>query len=270
MRWINVKTGPSYRTIDPSEDDIYVLIKKHQESPEDEYIKTLIVEKYKALVHSISRKFARDRMMQEDLFQVGMIGLLSAIRRFDPSFGKSFEAFAVPTIAGEIKRFIRDKTWSIHVPRKVKELGPKIKKAVDELTHKLERSPKIEEIARYLDVEEEDILETMELGRSYNAISVDTKIEADSEGGTVTLLDLIGKQDNGFERINENLLLQKALKILTERERDILNMTYFENLSQKEAGELLGISQMHVSRLQRRALVKLREALINEGIELTQ
>lgn len=265
-----MKTGPSYHTIDHSEDDIYALIKKHQESPEDEQIKTIIVQKYQDLVHSISRKFARDRMMQEDLFQVGMIGLLSAIRRFDPSFGKSFEAFAVPTIAGEIKRFIRDKTWSIHVPRKVKELGPKIKKAVDELTHTLERSPQINEIAAHLEVEEEDILETMELGRSYNAISVDTKIDADSEGGTVTLLDLIGNKENGYKKINEGLLLEKVFKILTQREQDILKMTYFDNLSQKEAGELLGISQMHVSRLQRRALVKLREALQGDGIELPQ
>ncbi len=181
-----------------------------------------------------------------------------------------FEAFAVPTIAGEIKRFIRDKTWSVHVPRKVKELGPKIKKAVDELTNQLERSPRIDEIAEYLNATDEEILETMELGRSYNAISVDTKIEADGEGGNITLLDLIGKQDHGFEQINEGLLLEKVLKILTERERDILKLTYFDNLSQKETGQLLGISQMHVSRLQRRALVKLREALANDGIELTQ
>ncbi|WEG12521.1 RNA polymerase sigma factor SigB [Pullulanibacillus sp. KACC 23026] len=265
-----MKTGPTYHMIDPSEDDIYSLIKRHQANPDDEQIKTIIVQKYQDLVHSISRKFARDRMMQEDLYQVGMIGLLSAIRRFDPSFGKSFEAFAVPTIAGEIKRFIRDKTWSIHVPRKVKELGPKIKKAVDELTRSLERSPRIDEIANYLDVGEEDVLETMELGKSYNAISVDSKIEADSEGGTVTLLDLIGKKDIGYEKINEGLLLQKVLNILTERERAILKLTYFDNLSQKETGERLGISQMHVSRLQRRALVKLREALNNDGIEMMQ
>lgn len=257
---------PTHRMNEASSEDIYALIKQHQDQPEDEVIKTKIVEIYQDLVRSISRKFARDRMMQEDLYQVGMIGLLSAIRRFDPAFGKSFEAFAVPTIAGEIKRFIRDKTWSVHVPRKVKELGPKIKKAVDELTNNLERSPRIDEIATYLGYSEEEILETMELGRSYNAVSVDTKLDAESDG---TLLDLIGQSDKGFEKINENLLLEKVLKILSEREREILKLTYLDNLSQKETGELLGISQMHVSRLQRRALTKLREALTNDGIELT-
>jgi RNA polymerase sigma-B factor len=261
-----VEIEPTHHMNETPPDDIYALIKKHQENPEDEVIKTKIVEIYQDLVRSISRKFARDRMMQEDLYQVGMIGLLSAIRRFDPAFGKSFEAFAVPTIAGEIKRFIRDKTWGVHVPRKVKELGPKIKKAVDELTNKLERSPKIDEIATYLGYSEEEILETMELGRSYNAVSMDTKLDADSEG---TLMDLIGQKDNGFDKINESLLLEKVLKILSEREREILKLTYLENLSQKETGELLGISQMHVSRLQRRALKKLREALTIDGIELT-
>jgi RNA polymerase sigma-B factor len=261
-----VEIEPTHQMNEPSAEDIYTLIKKHQENPEDELIKTKIVEIYQDLVRSISRKFARDRMMQEDLYQVGMIGLLSAIRRFDPAFGKSFEAFAVPTIAGEIKRFIRDKTWSVHVPRKVKELGPKIKKAVDELTNNLERSPRIDEIANYLGYSEEEILETMELGRSYNAVSMDTKLDAENEG---TLLDLIGQKDNGFEKINESLLLEKILKILSKREREILKLTYLDNLSQKETGELLGISQMHVSRLQRRALKRLREALTNDGIELT-
>ena len=257
---------PTHQMNDTPADDICVLIKNHQENPEDEVIKTKIVEKYQDLVRSISRKFARDRMMQEDLYQVGMIGLLSASRRFDPAFGKSFEAFAVPTIAGEIKRFIRDKTWSVHVPRKVKELGPKIKKTVDELTNKLERSPRIDEIATHLGVSEEEVLETMELGRSYNAVSMDTKLDAEGEG---TLFDLIGQKDRGFEKINESLLLEKVLNILSEREREILKLTYLDNLSQKETGERLGISQMHVSRLQRRALKKLREALTIDGIELT-
>ena len=148
------------------------------------------------------------------LSQVGMIGLLGAIRRYDDSFGKSFEAFAVPTIIGEIKRFLRDKTWSVHVPRRIKELGPKIKSTVEELTSELHRSPKIEEIAQYLEVSEEEILEAMEMSKSYQALSVDHSIEADSDGGTVTLLDIFGNVDEGYEKVNQRLVLEKVLHVL--------------------------------------------------------
>ncbi|TCP23832.1 RNA polymerase sigma-37 (RpsB/SigB) subunit [Scopulibacillus darangshiensis] len=247
--------------------DINDLIALYQKDPKDEAVQNRLINQYENLVISLSNKFSKSRDIQEDLFQVGMIGLLASFRRFDPSFGRSFESFAVPTIVGEIKRYIRDKTWSVHVPRRIKELGPKIKKAVDVLTNDLQRSPKVIEIADYLSVSEEDILETMEMGKSYNALSVDTKIEADSEGSTVTLLDLVGSQEQGYETVNKKLLLEKVFHVLSEREKQILECTYFENLSQKETGDRLGISQMHVSRLQRRALQKLRETLPDEGLE---
>lgn len=250
--------------------DIYELIDAYQKDPDDEAVQTQLINQYKNLVMSLSNKFTKSRDIQEDFYQVGMIGLLAAFRRFDPSFDRSFESFAIPTIVGEIKRYIRDKTWSVHVPRRIKELGPKIKKAVDQLTNDLQRSPIVAEIADYLEVSEEDILETMEMGKSYNALSVDTKIEADSEGSTVTLLDLVGSQEQGYETVNKRMLLEKAFRVLTERERKILECTYFENLSQKETGERLDISQMHVSRLQRKALRKLHESLSDEGLgELT-
>jgi RNA polymerase sigma-B factor len=193
-----------------------------------------------------------------------MIGLLGAIRRYDPTIGKPFEAFAIPTIIGEIKRFLRDKTWSVHVPRRIKELGPKIKAAVDTLTNENQRSPKVQEIAEYLDVTEEEVLETMEMGKSYQALSVDHSIEADSEGSTVTILDVVGTHDKGYEEVNQKLLLQSVLHVLSEREREIIDCTFIMNKSQKETGEQLGISQMHVSRLQRRAIQKLKDALIKD------
>ncbi|OJH15979.1 RNA polymerase sigma-B factor, partial [Bacillus obstructivus] len=111
------------------------------------------------------------------------------------------KAFAIPTIIGEIKRFLRDKTWSVHVPRRIKELGPKIKTTVEELTSELQRSPQIHEIAECLDVTEEEVLEAMEMGKSYQALSVDHSIEADADGSTVTLLDIIGNVDEGYERV---------------------------------------------------------------------
>ena len=249
-------------------DEVYQWIEFLQKEPTDEVVQEKIVLTYKDLVESIARKYSRNSVIHEDLVQVGMIGLLAAVRRYDPTFGKSFESFAIPTIIGEIKRFIRDKTWSVHVPRRIKELGPKIKKAADELTTMNQKSPTVKEIAEYLEVSEEDILETMEMGKSYKALSVDRKIEADSDGSTVAILDLVGKDDGGYNNIDQKMLLEKILPVLTEREQQILQCTYFENRSQKETGELLGISQMHVSRLQRRSLRKLREAIQSESTEV--
>ncbi|SFB38932.1 RNA polymerase, sigma 37 subunit, RpsB/SigB [Lentibacillus halodurans] len=244
-----------------NEDEIYQYIEDLQKDPKNEALQEKIVLNYTDLVESIARKYSKNSSIHEDLTQVGMIGLIAAVRRYDPSFGKSFESFAIPTIIGEIKRFIRDKTWSVHVPRRIKEMGPKIRKAVDELTTDNQNSPSVPEIADYLNVSEEEILETMEMGKSYKALSVDRKIEADSEGSTVTILDLVGDSDSGYNNVDQQMLLEKILPVLSEREQEILRCTYFEHMSQKETGERLGISQMHVSRLQRRSLRKLREAL---------
>lgn len=247
-------------------EEILGYIRRFQENKDPE-AQDILVNHYRDLVETLAYKFARGSETYEDLIQVGMIGLLASFRRYDASYGRSFEGFAVPTIVGEIKRHIRDKTWSVHVPRRIKELGPRIKNAVEELTTQLQRSPKVEEIADYLEVTTEEVLETMEMGRSYHAVSVDSPIEANQDGSQVTLLDLVGSEDQGYDQIDRKLLLEKAFHVLTEREIEILRLTFFDNLSQKQAGERLGISQMHVSRLQRRALKKLRQALRSEPSE---
>jgi len=249
-------------------DEVYQWIEQLQQDPLNEEVQQKIILTYKDLVESIARKYSKNSMIHEDLVQVGMIGLLAAIKRFDPTYGKTFESFAIPTIIGEIKRFIRDKTWSVHVPRRIKELGPKIKKAIDELTTKKQKSPTVTEIAEYLSVSEEEILETMEMNKSYKALSVDRSIEGTSDGSTIALLDMIGSNDDGYSQIDLKMLLEKILPLLTEREQEIIRCTYFQNMSQKETGELLGISQMHVSRLQRRSLKKLREAINSDSAEV--
>lgn len=237
----------------------WITLFQHQE---DADAQTKLVVYYRGLVESIARKYLTSKSNYEDIFQVGMLGLLGAIRRFDPSFGRSFEAFAVPTIVGEIKRYMRDKTWDVHVPRRIKELGPRIKAAAETLTVELQRSPSILEIAQLLEVSEEEVLEAMELGRGYQTLSMDRSIEADSEGSAATLFDIVGKEDNGYEVIDRQMILENMMDILSEREKKIIQLTYLEQLSQKEAGELLGISQMHVSRLQRKALKKLHDVLL--------
>ncbi|WOV83937.1 RNA polymerase sigma factor SigB [Sporosarcina jeotgali] len=252
-------------TRDPQvQEQVLEWIRRYQENEDDE-AQTHLVMHYERLVQSIARKYSKGKSYHEDIAQVGMLGLLGAIRRYDPEFGRSFEAFAVPTIIGEIKRFLRDKTWAVHVPRRIKELGPRIKATVETLTTELQRSPLVSEIAEYLEVDEESVLEAMEMGRSYQALSMDHTLEADSEGGTVTLFDIIGAKDDGYEKTDQRLLVANALDVLSDREKQIIQYTYIEQLSQKETGELLGISQMHVSRLQRKAIKKLQEAIVAAG-----
>lgn len=258
MGWLAM-TGQS-RKKKYSPEELKKLTYQYWETGDGE-LQELLVRAYTPLVETLSKKFVRGQIMHEDLIQVGMIGLLASLRRFDPSFDRTFESFAIPTIVGEIKRYIRDKTWSVHVPRRVKELSPKIKRVVDELTIQLQRSPQISDIAQCLGVSEEAVLETLEMGRSYHSLSMDSELEADSDGNTITLLDLIGSQEDGFGQVEQNLMLERALHVLDKREREIIQLTYYENLSQKQAGDVLGMSQMHISRLQRRALAKLREAL---------
>jgi len=243
--------------------EVDTLIKKYQEN-EDEDAQLTLVQTYKNLVETLAKKYSKGKSFHEDLCQVGMLGLLGAIKRYDPDVGKSFEAFAIPTIIGEIKRFLRDKTWSVHVPRRIKELGPRIKMAVDHLTTETQRSPRVDEIAEFLDVTEEEVLETMEMGKSYQALSVDHSIEADADGSTVTILDIVGSQEEGYEKVNQKLMLESVLHVLSDREKQIIELTYIQNKSQKETGEMLGISQMHVSRLQRKAVKRLREALAED------
>ncbi|HHY20306.1 MAG TPA: RNA polymerase sigma factor SigB [Bacilli bacterium] len=243
-----------------SKDDLLTWIAEFQKNPTDE-IQTRLVSHYERLVITISKKFATKAEHEEDLYQVGMVGLLAALRRFDRSVGSSFESFAIPTIIGEIKRFIRDKTWSIYVPRRLKELIPKIKNAIESLTVELQRSLTIEEIAEHLKVSTQEVLWAMEVGKNYRTLSIDRSLEADQESGELTLLDLVGKKDREFERTDQQMLLEEAFEVLTERERRILHCTYFKCLSQQETGKQLGISQMHVSRLQRKALQKLRASI---------
>jgi RNA polymerase sigma-B factor len=236
------------------------LIKEFQANPENEMVKAMLIKKYERLVKGLARKFTKQLDNHEDLVQVGMVGLYLALKRFDPSISKHFESYAVPTIIGEIKRYIRDKTWSVRVPRRFRDLGPKISKAVDELTIQMQRSPKIFELADYLGVTEEEVLETIEVGKNYQALSMDYKLENSEDGGAITLLEKIGSKEQGFKTIEDKLYIESLCNILEEREIKIIHLIYAEQLSQKEVGKQIGISQMHVSRVLKGALNKLREA----------
>lgn len=237
----------------------------HYQKTKDEDVLTKIVLHYEDLVVAIAKKYSYGDSLYDDVFQVGMLGLLGAIKRYDSSVGRKFEAFAIPTIVGEIKRFLRDKTWDVHVPRRIKELSPKIKNAVEYLTAKLQHSPSIPEIAEYLGVQVEEVLEAMEMGKSYQALSIDRSIETSSDGSNVTLLDIIGKEEQGYEITNQRIIVSEVMDVLSDREKEIIQLTFLQQLSQKEAGERLGISQMHVSRIQRKAIKKLQSAIFSSN-----
>lgn len=250
----------NYNDVTPEEINAWIML---YQDAQDEFAQQELVLHYQKLVESLAYRYSKGQSHHEDLVQVGMVGLLGAINRFDVTFERKFEAFLVPTVIGEIKRYLRDKTWSVHVPRRIKEIGPKIKRATDELTNELGRSPKIIEIAQRIEATEEEVLEAMEMGQSYNALSVDHSIEADKDGSTVTLLDVMGNTEEGYDLTEKRMILEKVLPILSDREREIIQCTFLDGLSQKETGEKIGLSQMHVSRLQRTAIKKLRDAVQN-------
>jgi len=227
----------------------------------DEKVREQLIEAHANLVRYLARKFANRGEPLEDLIQVGMIGLINAVDRFDPDRGIRFATYATPTILGEIRRYFRDRGWAMKVPRRLQELSLAANKAADELTQELDRSPKISEIAERLGVTEEEALEAMELGELYQLPSLDRDMGDDSEDSGGALADYVGRVDAEVERFERRARLAQALGALPERERSIVELRFFRNLSQTEVARRLNISQMHVSRLQQKALRKLREML---------
>ncbi|WP_099363886.1 RNA polymerase sigma factor SigB [Fredinandcohnia onubensis] len=247
------------QSTNPKRDEVERLIQDFQKTGSNA-IEREIVEKYENLIHSIAWKYSKGRAFHKDIVQVGRIGLLGAIRRFDQTVGRSFNSFAIPTIIGEIKHYLRDKTWSVHVPRGAKELGIKIKKATEELTVALQRTPEVHEIANHLHVDKKEVLEAMELGQAYYSKSIEMPIDQESEGKAI--IETVGKKDRAYERVLKRLDVNNALHVLSNREKRILYYTYIQEKSQRETGSIVGVSQMHVSRIQRNAIKKLREAVL--------
>jgi len=236
------------------------LFAKYQKGHDPQVREELILA-HMNLVRYLARKFANRGEPLEDLIQVGMIGLINAIDRFDPSRGIRFATYATPTIMGEIRRYFRDRGWAVKVPRRLQELNMAANKAIDELTQKLDRPPTVRELADQLQVSEPEALEAMELGDLYELPSLDSELGGDSDESRTKLSDYVGQVDEEIERFERRSRLTEALQQLTPRERKIIQMRFFDNMSQTQVAQKLDISQMHVSRLQQRALAKLRESV---------
>jgi RNA polymerase sigma-B factor len=207
----------------------------------------------------LARKFADRGEPLDDIIQVARIGLIKAVDRYDPTRGIEFTTYATPTILGEIKRYFRDKLWPLHVPRRLRELNYALMRSVENLSQRLGRSPTITELAEEAGVPFDAVIEALEAGKAYSPISFEGEgsEEADHERAT-SLVDLVGEEDATIERWEERDALEYALRRLPARSREIVELRFYEHLSQAEIGRRLGISQMHVSRKLREALGRLR------------
>jgi RNA polymerase sigma-B factor len=216
------------------------------------------IEAWLPMARHLANRYTGRGEPTDDLVQTATIGLIKAVDKFDPSFGVDFAGYAIPTIIGEIKRHFRDRTWSIRVPRRLQELRLSITAANSTLTHTLGRSPTVADIAVHLGVTEEEVLEGLEGARAYNATSLSTPIGAE---GSTELGETLGGEDREYELAEIRVALGPALASLDEREQKILTLRFYGNLTQSQIAEQIGISQMHVSRLLTKALVKLRGQL---------
>ncbi|MBD2827776.1 RNA polymerase sigma factor SigF [Streptomyces californicus] len=226
------------------------------------YVRNTLVELNLALVKFAASRFRSRSEPMEDIVQVGTIGLIKAIDRFELSRGVEFPTFAMPTIIGEIKRFFRDTSWSVRVPRRLQELRLDLAKAGDELSQQLDRAPTVAELSERLGITPEEVVEGMTASNAYTASSLDAKPEDDEGEGA--LADRIGYEDNGLEGIEYVESLKPLIAALPARDRMILSLRFVSNMTQSEIGEELNISQMHVSRLLSRTLTKLRKGLTVE------
>jgi RNA polymerase sigma-B factor len=245
----------------PRIDDKILLRKYHEEG--DLHAREKLIEQYMSLVRSLARRYSYRGEQLEDLVQIGAIGLIKAIDRFDLERGVELTTYATPNIIGEIKRHFRDKGWSVRVPRGLQELNVQLSRLMEQLTVQLGRSPTIAELAKASGSPEEDVLEALESGRAYSSLSLSSGGGGDGEED-LDPLESIGTEEHQYEVSEDRAVLAPGFKALDERERKILQLRFFDGLTQSQIAQQVGISQMHVSRLIRRSLEKIRTEIASE------
>jgi RNA polymerase sigma-B factor len=226
-------------------------------------VRNTLIELNMALVRFAARRFSNHSDQMEDILQVGTIGLIKAVDRFDPDFGTEFVTFAMPTITGEIKRFFRDTSWAVRVPRRLQELRLDMAKASDAFVVEYDRSPTSAELAERLGIAEEEVVEARVAANAYTASSLDAQLDDEDDEGTAWA-NRVGLEDPGLEGVENLTSLKPLIAQLPERERVILAMRFSGDMTQAAIGEELGLSQMHISRLLTRALATLRRQLLTE------
>lgn len=220
-------------------------------------IRNDLVERHMGLAAHVARRFGRRGPSDDDLRQVAFLALVKAVDRFEPDRNVAFSTFAGRTIEGEIKRHFRDHTWTVRVPRSAKETHLRLRRATDELTQRLGRSPTVPQLAEHLGISTDEVVEGIAAGSAYTMTSLDAPMRSDGDGTRQ-----IGADDEGYAHVSDSNLVEDLLATLPEREQEIVRLRFYDELSQSEIAERVGISQMHVSRLLAAALTKLRAALL--------
>lgn len=231
----------------------------------DPEVRDQLIVSHLNLVRFLASKFKNRGEPLDDLIQVGTIGLIKAIDRFDPSRGLEFTTYATPTILGEIKRHFRDKGWSVRVPRRLQELSAKVNQANDELTNELSRSPSVEEIAKRVGASVDDVLEAMESSSAYSSVPLEGGGFSDDDDAP-SVIDHYATEDENLAASDDRIVLEDAIRDFSPREKDVIRMRFFEGMTQVEIAERLGISQVQVSRLLRRTLRRVQDKIDPEGL----
>ena len=231
----------------------------------DPEVRDQLIVSHLNLVRFLASKFKNRGEPLDDLIQVGTIGLIKAIDRFDPSRGLEFTTYATPTILGEIKRHFRDKGWSVRVPRRLQELSAKVNQANDELTNELSRSPSVEEIAKRVGATVDDVLEAMESSSAYSSVPLEGGGSSDDDDAP-SVIDHYDTEDENLAASDDRIVLEDAIRDFSPREKDVIRMRFFEGMTQVEIAERLGISQVQVSRLLRRTLRRVQDKIDPEGL----
>jgi RNA polymerase sigma-B factor len=235
-------------------------------TPEYQYARNTLIEINMSLVRYAASRFrSGGSQTMEDIVQVGVIGLIKAIDRFEVSREVQFTSFAVPYIVGEIKRFFRDTSWAVHVPRRLQEARTELTKATEELSTRLGRSPKVSELAALMNLSEEEVVEAQVAANGFTSTSLDAAVRTDADENDAALTEFIGAEDPGMELVENFHALAPLIAGLAERDRLILHLRFVEELTQAEIGRRLGMSQMHVSRLLSRIVARLREGMLTTG-----
>ena len=224
----------------------------------DQRAREELVERFLPLARNLARRYAGAREPFDDLLQVASLGLVKAIDRFDTSRGAAFSSFAVPTILGELKRYFRDLGWSVHVPRGAQEQALKVQEAQEKLTSRHGRPPSVADLAEYLELSMEDVLDALETAAAHHSASLDApREEGEDESGT--LVDVFGEEDPHYELVDDTVTISSAATQLSPRERRVLTLRFVKDMTQTQIAAQIGVSQMQVSRILRRALAELRE-----------
>ena len=240
------------------------LFRRYKEEGDEEAREQLIVS-HVNLVRYIAAKFKNRGEPLDDLIQVGTIGLIKAIDRFDPSRGLEFTTYATPTIMGEIKRHFRDKGWTIRVPRRLQELSAKVNSATDELTARLQRSPSIEEVAEYLDTTADEVLEAMESSSAYSSVPLEAQ-GGNEDDDAPSVIDRYASVDGDLEASDDRMVLEGVIGEFPEADQQAIRMRFIDGMTQVEIAKRLGISQVQVSRMLRRALRRIQDKIDPDGL----